>query len=88
MAYAERGCQFTVVLVIEKRCGRLWGRAGRARADLGTGRGGGDRLALNDLLYPFAYRRCFDAAVSGAGRGSPIATHTLGSCCDWRLTNR
>jgi hypothetical protein len=28
------------------------------------------------------------AAVAPAGRGSPSATHALGSLCDWRFTKR
>ena len=77
-----------------KRCGRLLGesrpRANRSGDGEGWGLTGSRSSCVVDLLFScFAYRRCFEAAaVSSAGRGSPIATQTLGSCCDCRLTNR
>src|SRR4029077_11263920 len=62
-----------------------WGRAGRARTRSGDGEGWGRDRARVAPLFVCSQRA---VAVSGTGRGSPSATQTFGSDCDWRLTKR
>ncbi len=64
-----------------KKCGRLRGRAGRARTRSGDGEGGRDRGRVAPMR---ALQR--EVAVATAGCGSPSAIQVLGSVCDWRLT--
>jgi hypothetical protein len=68
-----------------KKCGRLLGKSRPREPGLGTGRGGDVTGVANSFVMPRVQRA---AAVAGLPRGSPSATHTLGSDCDWRLTNR
>src|SRR5580704_18699363 len=81
----RNGLPFGQRVIAEKGAAGSWGRAGRARTRSGDGEGWGRDRAR---VAPLFVRNQRAVAVSGTGRGSPSATHTFGSDCDWRLTKR